>query len=154
MATRKTQQKPPAKRSPAKKAAKPTAPGVLKGTCGCGAVQFQVQGPMSGVVWCHCSKCQRFHGGPGPYTSVARGALSFQKREGLAWWDASPTVQRGFCKVCGASLFFSDSNEARVSIAAGALVSPTGLESKLHIFVGSKPDWYEVKDGLPQRETV
>ena len=137
-----------------KKPKKAAVPGVLEGTCGCGAVQFKLQAPVRDVVWCHCSKCQRFHGGPGPYTTAPRGALSFTKREGLAWWDASPTVQRGFCKVCGASLFFSDSNEATVSIAAGALVSPTGLKSALHIFVGSKPDWYEVKDGVPQRETV
>jgi hypothetical protein len=142
------------KATKAKPAPKKPTPTALRGTCGCGAVQFSVQAPLSSVVWCHCSKCQRFHGGPGAYTSAPRGALSFSKRDGLAWWDASPTVQRGFCKTCGASLFFSDSNEARVSICAGALIAPTGLESSLHIFVGSKPDWYEVKDGLPQRETV
>lgn len=51
---------------------------------------------------------------------------------------------------CGSSLFFSDSNEATISLCPGALTSPTGLESQSHIFIGSKPDWYEVKDGLPQ----
>ena len=141
-----------AKRAPKKPARKKPA-GELHGACGCGSVTFTVKGPVSHVVWCHCSKCQRFHGGPGAYASAPRGAIVFQRRDGLAWWDASPTAQRGFCRQCGASLFFSDSNESRLSICAGAFTPPTGLESKSHIFMGSKPDWYQVKDGLPQHQT-
>jgi len=133
-----------------KKKAAPKKPGELHGSCGCGSVTFTVKGPLSDVVWCHCSKCQHFHGGPGAYTSVPRGALVFQRRDGLTWWDASPTAQRGFCRQCVSSLFFSDSNEAQVSICPGALTPPTGLKSQQHIYVASKPDWYDVKDGLPQ----
>jgi hypothetical protein len=140
MATKVTKKKKPA----------PKKAGELHGSCGCGSVTFTVKGPMSDVVWCHCGKCQRFHGGPGAYSSVPRGALVFQRRDGLTWWDASPTAQRGFCRQCGSSLFFSDSNEATVSVCPGALRPPTGLKSKSHIYVGSKPDWYQVKDGLPQ----
>ena len=135
----------------ATKVTKKKKPGELHGSCGCGSVTFTVKGPLSDVVWCHCGKCQRFHGGPGAYSSVPRGALVFQRRDGLTWWDASPTAQRGFCRQCGSSLFFSDSNEATVSVCPGALTPPTGLKSKLHIYVGSKPDWYQVKDGLPQQ---
>jgi hypothetical protein len=126
----------------------------VKGTCGCGSVAFTVQGPLGDVSWCHCSKCQRFYGGPGAYILIPRGAIAFQRRDGLAWWDASPTVQRGFCKQCGSSLFFSDSNESTLAVCAGSLIPPTGMKSTMHIFVGSKPDWYEVNDGLPQHETV
>lgn len=133
-----------------KKAPKPKAIPALHGECGCGSVVFTVKSPVSNVTWCHCSKCQRFHGGPGPYASAPRGALSFQRRDGLAWWDASPTTQRGFCRQCGSSLFFSDSNEATIAICPGALTSPTGLKSDAHIYLASKPDWYDVKDGLPQ----
>lgn len=133
--------KPVVKRKPAAE---------FHGQCGCGSVVFTVKGPLTNVVWCHCTKCQRFHGGPGAYASAPRGAVSFQRRDGLAWWDASPTAQRGFCRQCGSSLFFSDSNEATISICPGALTPPTGLKSQSHLHVGSKPDWYDVKDGLPQ----
>lgn len=47
-----------------------------------------------------------------------------------------------------------DSNQASIAICPGALQSPMGLVSTRHIFVGSKPDWYEVKDGLPQHDTL
>ncbi|MFO0600827.1 MAG: GFA family protein [Myxococcaceae bacterium] len=123
----------------------------LKGGCECGGVEFRLSPPLRPVVWCHCSKCQRFHGGPGAYTTAPRAALRFTRRTGLKWWNASKTVQRGFCGKCGASLFFSDSDSDTVSIAAGALTSPTGLKSSLHIFVGSKPDWYQLHDDLPRR---
>lgn len=140
--------KKPAKKAPSKKSAPE-----LHGSCGCGSVTFTVKGKVNDVVWCHCSKCLRFHGAPGAYATAPRGAIVFERRDGLSWWDASPTVQRGFCRQCGSSLFFSDSNEATLAICAGAFASPTGLESSSHIFVGSKPDWYQIKDGLPQLQT-
>lgn len=123
----------------------------VRGECGCGAVQFEARAKLHDVVWCHCSKCQRWHGGPGPYTWLPRAALHFTKQDGLTWWRASKTVQRGFCKHCGSSLFWSDAQYPVISIAAGALVAPTGLKSASHIYVGSKPDWYVIKDGLPKR---
>lgn len=135
-----------------RKPPKKKAPLELHGSCGCGSVTFSVKGPVSKVVWCHCTKCQRFHGGPGAYATIPRGAIRFERRDGLAWWDASPTVQRGFCRQCGSSLFFSDSNESSLAICPGAFASPTGLHSASHIFVGSKPDWYQVQDDLPQHE--
>ena len=141
-------------RMAAKKKSPPKKLEERHGRYGCGAVEFTVRGPVSDVIWCHCSKCRRFHGGPGAYVNLPRGAISFQQREGLAWWDAAPTIQRGFCRTCGSSLFFSDSNQGELSIAAGALDAPTGLKGRLHIFVGSKPDWYVLKDGLKQLDEV
>ena len=137
-----------------KKAPKTKPIPAMHGECGCGSVVFTVKAPVSDVTWCHCARCQKFHGGPGAYATAPRGALSFQRRDGLAWWDASPTVQRGFCRQCGSSLFFSDSNEATLSLCPGALTSPTGIKSRSHIFIGSKPDWYQVDDGLPQHHTM
>jgi hypothetical protein len=115
-------------------------------------VRFVVQAPLRDVVWCHCSRCQRFHGGPGPYTTVPRAQVRFRAQHGLAWWKASKTVLRGICRECGASLFFSDSSSPELTIAAGALVPPTGLRSTLHLFVGSKPDWYSLDQVLPKRK--
>jgi hypothetical protein len=37
-------------------------------------------------------------------------------------------------------------------IVAGALDGPTGLKTIGHIFVGEKPDFYEITDDLPQYE--
>ncbi len=37
-----------------------------------------------------------------------------------------------------------------ISVAAGALESPTGLRMARHIFVADKGDYYDIADGLPQ----
>jgi hypothetical protein len=37
---------------------------------------------------------------------------------------------------------------------AGTLDGPTGLLTTQHIYVADKPDFYEIKDGLPQFESA
>ncbi len=39
-----------------------------------------------------------------------------------------------------------------MSFALGALDEPTGLKLKKHIFVADKGDYYDIADGLPQKE--
>jgi hypothetical protein len=48
-------------------------------------------------------------------------------------------------------LFWEPSSGERVSIAAGTLDLPTGLETAAHIFVEDSGDYYTIGDGLPQR---
>ena len=40
------------------------------GSCLCGQVQFEIYGELRDIVNCHCSKCRKFHGNYGAYTSV------------------------------------------------------------------------------------
>ena len=37
----------------------------LKGSCLCGAVRFEVTGPIRGIGSCHCSKCRKVSGTAG-----------------------------------------------------------------------------------------
>ncbi len=53
--------------------------------------------------------------------------------------------------MCGSSLFWEPDSGERVSIAAGTLDLPTGLETVVHVFVGDAGDYYEIDEGLPQR---
>lgn len=36
--------------------------GTLEGSCLCGAVRYQVDGPPKRVAHCHCTLCQKHHG--------------------------------------------------------------------------------------------
>ena len=64
--------------------------------------------------------------------------------------STTPHVTRTFCKNCGATLQFVDNRENELGIAAGTLDSPLGVPEQSHIYVDSKADWYEIRDGLPQ----
>jgi hypothetical protein len=85
----------------------------------------------------------------GAYTEVASDALSLLEDRGLSWYVADGR-ERGFCRECGASLFWRGPEAGRTSIAAGTLDEPTGLRTAAHIFVDSKGDYYEIVDDLPR----
>ena len=125
---------------------------ITSGGCLCGEVRYEVRGPLRGVVNCHCGMCQRQHGNFGPHTKARKVNISITKDNGLAWFKTSEIARRGFCKECGSSLFWEPFDLEATGILAGSLDGPTGLETIGHIFVGEKPDFYEITDGLPQFE--
>jgi len=120
------------------------------GRCLCGAISFEVNGPMRDVVVCHCGQCRRQHGAPPGYSQAAWENIRLTGGENLAWYRSSARARRGFCRQCGSSLFWEPIDTGRVSIAAGSLDSPTGLRTVRHIFVHDKGDYYEIADGLEQ----
>jgi hypothetical protein len=119
------------------------------GGCLCGAVRYRARGPLRDVVDCHCSRCRRTHGHFGAYTEAATADLTLEAEDGLRWY-AEDGRERGFCRRCGASLFWRQAGGERISIAAGTLDAPTGLRTVAHIYVDSKGDYYEITDALPR----
>ncbi len=118
------------------------------GRCLCGAVSYEIRGDLRDVWNCHCGQCRRTHGNLAAYTSAARADLVLSEGRGLAWYRSSESARRGFCRDCGASLFWEPLGEERISIAAGSLDPPTGLETTRHVFVAHKSDYYEISDDL------
>jgi hypothetical protein len=117
----------------------------VTGRCLCGAVRFEVEGPLRDVSVCHCVECRRWHGGPGAYTAAPQAALRI---DGVVRWIDSPesdaNARRGFCGDCGSSLFWDAPDRDTISIAAGSLEPPTGLETVKHIYTDDASDYYEL----------
>ena len=115
------------------------------GRCLCGAVRYEVEGPLRDVSVCHCVECRRWHGGPGGYTAAPRDAV---RVSGEVRWIDSPAsdahARRGFCADCGSSLFWDAPGRATISIAAGTLDPPTGLSTVRHIYTGDASDYYDL----------
>ncbi len=124
------------------------APRRAAGRCLCGAVAYEIHGPMRDVVNCRCGQCLRSHGNFAGYTNVRRSDLSLTEIRGLTWYESSDFARRGFCGTCGASLFYERRDGGTISIAAGTLDPPTKLNTVAHIFVADKSDYYEIADGL------
>tara|TARA_A100001037_G_C14739163_1_gene452378 strand:- start:120 stop:608 length:489 start_codon:yes stop_codon:yes gene_type:complete len=122
------------------------------GACLCGAVRYQVRGPLREIIACHCSQCRRMSGHHVAATATARENLEITGRESLTWFRASPDAQRGFCAKCGSTLFWEADARDYTAIYAGSLDAGSGLTLAAHIFVGDKGDYYELTDGLPQFE--
>ncbi|MEZ5667125.1 MAG: GFA family protein [Alphaproteobacteria bacterium] len=124
---------------------------VHHGGCLCGAVRYRLTGPLRAVINCHCSQCRRFHGHYGAYTTLAQANFALTRQDGLGWYAASPTAERGFCTRCGSSLFWRPVGRDNISVAAGTLDAPTGLETVGDIFVADKGDYYVIDGDRPSR---
>ena len=122
---------------------------ITEGGCLCGAVRYQVKGPLRDVVNCHCSMCQRQHGNFGPHSKARKVNITITRSEGLAWYKTSDIARRGFCCKCGSGLFWEPFELDATGIIAGTLDTPAVLKTIGHIFVGEKPGCYEITDDLP-----
>ena len=120
------------------------------GGCLCGAVRYEVRGPLRDVINCHCGMCRRAHGGFGPHAKASKANITVTKSDGLAWYKTSDVARRGFCRECGSGLFWEPFDLDATGIIAGSLDAPTGLRTLGHIFVAEKADFYEITDGMPQ----
>jgi hypothetical protein len=120
------------------------------GGCLCGAVRYRVEGALRPIVYCHCGQCRRTHGHFAAYTSVPSKALELVEQRGLAWFRSSAEAERGFCRECGASLFWRRTGGDDCGLAAGSLDDTAGIRAAAHIFVADKAAYYEITDGLPQ----
>lgn len=120
-----------------------------KGSCLCGAVQYRLHGPLRPVVGCHCTQCRKTSGHFVAATAVAMSGLQFTVNSGLRWYRSSEHARRGFCAVCGSSLFWQRDGDDRISVMAGTLDGPTGLTMALHIFCADAGDYYRIPGDAP-----
>jgi len=131
----------------------------LTGRCLCGAVEFAFAADgIEHPSVCHCSQCRRWSGHQWSSLNAPLGALKFTKGErDVKWYRASDYARRGFCGECGASLFWHadglEEHKEKIAVALGSLDAPTGIKLEEHIFVAGKGDYYDIADGLPQKET-
>ena len=124
----------------------------VKGSCECQGVVFELIGELRDVVFCPCSQCRKTSGHYWAATQVSKGNLNLIKATSLSWYDSSDKARRGFCSVCGSSMFYERKGIDKISVSAGSLEIPTSLDRMRHIYVASKGDYYDISDDSPQFE--
>ncbi len=125
----------------------------LQGSCLCGGVRFQINGPLTGALNCHCKMCRKAHGAA--FRSRARveaAAFEFLTGEEMVkFYESSPGTHRGFCNTCGSPIFSRfDDDKSCYGLPLGPLDGDPGVKPKLHVFVSDKAPWHDITDSLPQ----
>ena len=120
------------------------------GSCLCGAVRYEITGRPRTVTYCHCEQCRKTSGHFVAATAALHENLTMVDDSGLQWYKSSDIADRGFCNVCGSSVFWRPSHGRYMAIMAGTLDTPTGLRSRMHIYTADASDYYEITDGLEQ----
>ncbi len=126
---------------------------MIRGSCLCRGVRFEIDGRLGRSSHCHCSMCRKAHGAAfGSYAEARADQFRVVAGEALiARYRSSPGVERTFCSRCGSTLqFISAKLPGVVDVALGALDDDPGVRPTHHIFVASKAPWFEITDGLPR----
>lgn len=124
-------------------------PSGLAGKCLCETVSFVIDGPARPVVNCHCSRCRRH---TGHFMAATAASVSNVEISGdtLTWYEAAEGTEYGFCSRCGSTLFWRTVRRpGLVSIAAGTLTPPTGLETVAAIYTDYASDYHSFDDSIP-----
>jgi len=121
------------------------------GSCLCGSVAFAVTGPLRPVIACHCRQCRKQTGHYMAATATKLTYFNLTCDKGLAWYRASDTAQRGFCKSCGATLFWQGDDADYMAIAAGSFDDDLGVALAGHIYCDFAGEYYEILGGTFQK---
>ncbi len=131
------------------------APGVVRGACLCGAMAYEVDGPLEGdITSCHCSRCRKAR-------AAAHGSNLFVEAKHFRWLRGEEQLRsykvpealrftQTFCGGCGAPMPRVDPSRGAAVIPCGSFEDDPGAREARHIFVSAKAPWFEIADALPQ----
>ncbi len=119
-----------------------------KGSCLCGALQYEISGKIDGVWLCHCSNCQKASGNIGnAIIPVPKDNFRWLKgRDHLQTYHLRSTYSITRCKTCGTPLP-AEEDEATIYLTAGTLDEAIEAGVKTHIFYASRAAWEDDQDG-------
>jgi hypothetical protein len=128
--------------------------GVTHGSCLCGDVAYEIDGPPLRMYYCHCSRCRLGR-------SAAHCANVFYSADGFRWLRGAAQVQdyalpgaqyfgTAFCRRCGSEVPRVSRERNIASVPAGSLDSDPGIPPNAHIFVDSKAPWFAITGDVPQ----
>jgi hypothetical protein len=68
----------------------------------------------------------------------------------ISTFHSSDALERGFCSICGSSIFSRRVLAGVVGLTVGSLDDPSSFKPDMHFWVSSKQPWLEFSDHLPQ----
>lgn len=130
---------------------------MIRGSCLCGAVKFEIDRATGPFELCHCNRCRKTSGSAF-VASIGVRVEDFRLITGLdrivsyqaPILDRPPAYRTTFCSRCGSPVPAPPAGESRFEIAAGTLDDDPGIRPDKHIFVEFVPAWSEIRDALPQ----
>jgi len=125
---------------------------VFRGSCICGEIEFEVEGPFDLFLNCHCSRCRKA-------TGTAHSCEVIVKAPALRWLRGEQSVERfdlpqarsfatAFCSKCGSPMPHLTRSGREAIIPAGGFDDPLGVVAERHVHWASRADWYVHGDGL------
>ncbi len=117
----------------------------MKGSCACGAVEYEIDGIDMPIGHCHCHTCRKTHAAAFASTAgVEREHFRWLKgQETLTTYESSPGKLRHFCSQCGAHLMAERPNLPIVIVRVATLDDDPGVAAEHHIWVSHDVPWLQ-----------
>jgi len=128
-----------------------TEPALLRGSCLCGLVAYEVPDSFEYSLYCHCSNCRRTTGAAAkPFAAIKSDRLTFVSGGDHVMRYGGGANHDAHCERCGSLLYSLVRNGVYLHVTLGTLIDSPSIGPTAHIFVGSKAPWDDIRDGLPQ----
>lgn len=124
---------------------------MIKGSCLCRKVTYEISGEVGDIVHCHCITCRKAHGAA--FSSVASVPLeSFQLtgKNKLSSFESSPGKVRHFCANCGTQIYAIREGACHIILRLGSLDDEILSKEVSHIWVSQKANWFKINNELPE----
>lgn len=128
----------------------------MRGSCLCGAIEFEVDGPFPRLYQCHCSLCRK-QGGSVSNTGLIVAADKFRWMAGeqqISRWERVTGFRSHFCSRCGSPVPNPLRDTGCIWVPSGLLDDDESLEIGAQLFVGSRAAWTKLPAGGVQFETA
>jgi hypothetical protein len=130
---------------------------MIRGSCLCGAVEFEIQRLAGPFELCHCSRCRK-SSGSAYLAGIGVSASDFRfvrGRDHIAVFELpvrehAPGYRRPFCRTCGSPVPEPEPSDSFYEIPAGVLDDDPQIRPDRHIFVECRAAWTPRGDGLPE----
>jgi hypothetical protein len=131
---------------------------MIKGSCFCKAVQYELTAESQMQGLCYCTDCQ-IVGGSSHWASYAVAPSDFHLLQGkLTEFAYDPgsgrEVVRCFCDQCGTQIKVVSAALGVVSVNAMTFSEPSVFSPQLTYFSASAPRWSQVETQLPKFEEM
>jgi hypothetical protein len=127
---------------------------MLTGSCLCGSVAYEVNGPIGPIALCHCQTCRKTHGSAfSAAAPVAASTFRFTRGEELLnQYESSPGKFRKFCSRCGSHIVAARPAQGYVLLRLGCLDTEIEERPRAHIWRSDAANWYDPKAQIPELE--
>ena len=115
----------------------------LQGQCLCGAVTVTATMSRPMLRACHCDMCRQHTSGP--FFSIAADPDSITVTGPTKSYRSSDWAERGFCEVCGSTLWYGTTHDGARNLSAGLFPNAGGAPIKLEFFVDKCPQGYALQ---------
>jgi hypothetical protein len=125
----------------------------LKGSCQCGAIQFQIEGEPKWIAHCHCSDCRHA-------TGAAVSTYVGSEREQAKYLAGTPRVhhsstdvRRSFCGDCGSPIAYEGERwPSEIHFFVGLFERPEDLVPQGHAYESEKLPWLHITAESPGKK--